>query len=229
MGNWFTRLIWGPDPEPPRPDISRPSPPHAPGLATPEQSVADMTTEMVRNIIYDAKAKGQSGSDELIASILENVHKDISDKVAAGQEFAPSDIALRYLNMYQHIVASAQQQDRQSFSDCDDDGLKSYPVNLVGEQYCGDAPGRCIVGDRVLLVHELGNPYDDEALMAINEQGERLGYVPADSWLRDAVFGEAKGCSAVIRSAANGAKGHVEVVLGVTMDGTEIGERQFDG
>lgn len=80
----------------------------------------------------------------------------------------------------------------------------TYPVPLVGEQHYRAAVDGCSEGDDALVWHESDNPYDDRALAVTDGRGRTLGYVPKDSWLREALFDEGKGCEATILSVEGG-------------------------
>jgi len=102
---------------------------------------------------------------------------------------------------------------------------RSYPVQIVGEQHYQAAIKSMHEGDGVTLWHEPNNPYDDEAIAVTRDDGETLGYIPRDSWLRRALLEEGKGCTATIHTAKAGARGFIELELLVVLDGEPIDER----
>jgi hypothetical protein len=97
-------------------------------------------------------------------------------------------------------------------------GIRRYPVGLVGESHCQEAIRSCRKGQRVQVLHEIGNPYDEQALVVVTETGEKLGYIPLSSWLRGAVHDEEKGCTASIRSTAAGERGRGGAVIEVKLN-----------
>ena len=103
----------------------------------------------------------------------------------------------------------------------------SYLVGLVGTvHYQVELTGRS-AGDPITIEHELDNPYDDGALAAVGPGGETLGYVPRDSWLRDALLERGKGCSAKIEGLQRGESGLIGAVLSVTLTGNEVRQRRY--
>lgn len=80
------------------------------------------------------------------------------------------------------------------------DMSRGYPFGIVGEASYQPAIRRCATGQRVLVLHERNNPYDDFALIVVTGDGETIGYIPKSSWLRDAIHEEGKGCAATIMS-----------------------------
>lgn len=76
---------------------------------------------------------------------------------------------------------------------------KGYTVNLVGEQYFPNGTKGLRVGDTVLLLHELGNPHDANALLAMTESDIALGYIPADSFVRRVLLEDFDGIHAIVR------------------------------
>lgn len=109
---------------------------------------------------------------------------------------------------------------------------KAYPVRLVGTRSYVDAIARARSGDRVAILRERGNPYDAEALVAVNADGETLGYIPRDNWLRRALVDEGRGCRAVVDELVVNlprvGEGSVQMTLFVTLvDNGPIGERDF--
>lgn len=104
---------------------------------------------------------------------------------------------------------------------------RRYKVGLVGESNYQPAIRRCRAGDAVLIVHEIGNPYDDDALAAVDSAGRTIGYIGRDSWLRDAIHDEDRGCRAVIKSIDRSDGGALGVVLDVTLTDDDLGVRNF--
>lgn len=93
---------------------------------------------------------------------------------------------------------------------------QSYPVPLVGEQHRQAAIASCGVGEAVQLLHEPDNPYDSDAIVAICH-GDRIGYVPRDSWVKRAVFKDRKALRAQIKSLNRGERSLVGVVIEVSV------------
>jgi hypothetical protein len=97
-----------------------------------------------------------------------------------------------------------------------------YKTGLVGEQHHRAAVQRCRVGEAVTLMHEQGNPHDPKALAAFSAQGQRIGYIAQDHWLRRAVMEDGQGCSAAIISVAPGQRGFQQIVLEVRLGGPPV-------
>lgn len=100
---------------------------------------------------------------------------------------------------------------------------RGYPVGVVGESNYQHTIRSCREGQRVQVLHEIGNPYDELALVVMTEAGEKLGYIPKSCWLRDAVHEEAKGCGATILSISAGPNG-AGVVIDVELDSDGVEE-----
>ncbi|MDQ2879587.1 MAG: HIRAN domain-containing protein, partial [Pseudomonadota bacterium] len=105
---------------------------------------------------------------------------------------------------------------------------RRYLVGIVGESNYQKEILRCSPGDRVEIVRERGNPYDDLALAVATDDGRTIGYIARDSWLRGAVHQEGKGCEATIKEIRAGGGENLGVVLEVTLIGSGISERQFE-
>jgi hypothetical protein len=120
-----------------------------------------------------------------------------------------------------------------SVSDDDEDlptpgGSRTYPVGIVGEASYQPAIRCCSAGQHVQIVHELGNPYDKNALAVVTESGETLGYIARDCWLQDAIHGERHGCEATIKSVNSADVGNRGLVLDVSVGGSHVPTRQFN-
>ena len=102
-----------------------------------------------------------------------------------------------------------------------------YSAGLVGEQHYARAVGACAVGDPAAIVQEVGNPHDDEALAVVSSGGDTLGYLPRNSWLREAILEEEKGCDVTIAKVVTGQRGFPQIVLGVTLGGDPVGTRDY--
>ncbi len=105
--------------------------------------------------------------------------------------------------------------------------MKIYPLGLVGESNYQAAIADTYVGGVVRICHELGNPYDELALRAENGAGQIIGYVPRNSWLRDAIFGSGRGVAATVREITGGNGQSLGVVINVTLTDDEIPERNY--
>lgn len=103
----------------------------------------------------------------------------------------------------------------------------AYPVGLVGERNYQAAIARCAEGEPVGVLMELDNPYDELAIAVASVRGETIGYIARDSWLRDAVHGEGKGCRATIKSIERGESGHLGVVIEAQLCEGGLDERNF--
>lgn len=75
-----------------------------------------------------------------------------------------------------------------------------YPVGIVGESHYQRAIGQMSEGDAVALLIELDNPYSKTgtSLRVDNLNGDTIGYIADDHWLKNAVVHEKKGCQAVV-------------------------------
>jgi len=104
---------------------------------------------------------------------------------------------------------------------------RTYPVGIVGEASYQTAIRSCAVGQRVRIVHEPDNPYDEFALAVATEDGRTLGYIARDSWLQDAVHEEGKGCEAIIKEISAARRGRLGVVLDVSPSDHGIDTRAF--
>lgn len=105
--------------------------------------------------------------------------------------------------------------------------MDGYPVGLVGERNYQAAIRACRQGQLVHVVHELRNPHDAKALVVMTEAGDKLGYVPRDCWLRDAIHDEDKGCDAMIASVSAGEQGHKGVVIDVVLNPDGVQECEY--
>jgi len=105
---------------------------------------------------------------------------------------------------------------------------RSYPVNLVGESFCQAAIRRCRAGQPVTLWHEFDNEHDRNAIVAVSQQGEKIGYLGRGSWLYKAINEEGEGASAAILSIDT-QYGTSGIVLRVLIDGTPIYKRPARG
>ena len=104
---------------------------------------------------------------------------------------------------------------------------KPYPVGIVGEANYQPAIRRCSAGQRVQILHELGNPYDKHALVVVTEDGDTIGYIARDCWLQDAVHEEGRGCEAVIKEVSTAGAGKLGIVLDVCLSGRGVPTRAF--
>jgi hypothetical protein len=103
----------------------------------------------------------------------------------------------------------------------------NYPCGVVGEQHYMDAIAKVRPGDPVRIVREKGNPFDPHAILVTDASGQALGYLAQDSWLYGSIVGEGQGCTASILSIRDNPKGYQDIALEVSMDGTPLGERQY--
>lgn len=109
------------------------------------------------------------------------------------------------------------------------DEVTSFAVGIVGEANFQPAIRLCAPGDRVDVMHEINNPYDDQALVVVTGGGATIGYIAKSSWLRDAIHDEEQGCEASIRSVQQADGGEfLGVVLDVTLNDDILGARAYD-
>lgn len=102
-----------------------------------------------------------------------------------------------------------------------------YKVGLVGESNYQDAIRGCKPGQRADVLHELGNPYDLDALVVTVGRGAKLGYIPKSSWLRDAIHEEEQGCSARIAAVNSGEDGALGVVIEVSLNNEGVEQCEY--
>lgn len=93
---------------------------------------------------------------------------------------------------------------------------KTFPLGLVGESRCQSAIASLYRGDAVQLLHEADNPADPRAIVVRSPSGEKLGYVPRDSWLTRALLDEGKPVFASVLSIAGDGR-RKGVVIEVTI------------
>lgn len=105
--------------------------------------------------------------------------------------------------------------------------MTSYKVGIVGESNYQPAIRRCEPGDPVRVMHEMGNPHDANALAVMTRTGDTIGYIGRDSWLREALNEQGKGCEAAIRSIATADGGDLGVVLDVTLNEEALDSRSY--
>lgn len=104
---------------------------------------------------------------------------------------------------------------------------EGYAVNLVGEQNYQPAIAFCAVGQEVTLFREIGNPYDECAIVAISASGLPIGYVARDNFVQRVVHEQGEGCAASILNLPTGSRGFTEVVLDVRIGGEALATRPF--
>lgn len=105
--------------------------------------------------------------------------------------------------------------------------MSKYLVGLVGEQNYQAAVSGCRPGEKVLVLHEVGNPFDDFALRVDRQDGSTIGYVPKDNWLKDAVHHSGAGVIAHIKSI-NGDVGQSKgVVIQVELTSSSVHQRPY--
>lgn len=96
-----------------------------------------------------------------------------------------------------------------------------YPVGLVGETNYQPAIKASSIADAVEILHEIGNPHDERALVVKNASGEKIGYIARDCWLQRAIHDESRSCVAVIWSMNEGPHG-LGVVVEVLLEDEEV-------
>lgn len=105
---------------------------------------------------------------------------------------------------------------------------KAYPIRLAGTRSYQRAIARAAEGDAAAVLRENGNPYDPDALVVVDADGETLGYIPRASWLRGALLDEGKGARAAVETVSAGADGVAGVTIAVTLtDDGGVGTRDF--
>lgn len=104
---------------------------------------------------------------------------------------------------------------------------RSYTVNIVGEQFYQDAIAHCAAGERVKLLHEYDNPYDNRAILVEDCRGMPIGHIAKDTWLQRALLDERQGFHASISDVSIGIRGFSEIQLSVTLEGDGIESRSY--
>jgi hypothetical protein len=105
---------------------------------------------------------------------------------------------------------------------------KLYPVGIVGESHCQAAIGRCSEGETVSIFHEIGNPYDELALVVHTRAGEKLGYISRENFVRDVIHEQGMGITATIKSIAMTDAGLFGVVLDVGLCDDPVYVRDYE-
>ena len=104
---------------------------------------------------------------------------------------------------------------------------KTYKLGLVGEKNYQPAIKSARPGEAVTILRERGNPHDDDALIVRCARNKTIGYVARDSWLRDVLLNEGKGCTASIVSIQRNGSPHLGVVLDLSLNNDGIGECRY--
>jgi len=85
----------------------------------------------------------------------------------------------------------------------------------------------CRIGQDVLLIRELANPYEPGAIIAVDHDDFELGYVPKDSWIRDALHEPAARCKARIATIGEEVRGLLSLTIEVQLAGECMRERLY--
>ena len=85
--------------------------------------------------------------------------------------------------------------------------MGTYTLGIVGESHYQDAIRRCRQGDRVVLKREPENPYDENAVAVLRENGEQIGHLSRDhaEWVAR-VIDEGKKVEAKIKRILGGTR-----------------------
>lgn len=95
---------------------------------------------------------------------------------------------------------------------------KQYRCSVSGESFCQDAIARSEDHDPIDLVPDPTNRHDARAVIVRNSRtGEKLGFLPRDNWLKDAMLEQGKPVFARIGEIGEVA-GNFAVVLDVSFD-----------
>ena len=112
-----------------------------------------------------------------------------------------------------------------------DDGepplLWTIPVTLVGQARYQATIRLCRVGQPVSLLREVANPYDSEAIIAVDDDGFDLGYISREAWIRDALCEPGARCTAWITSIDERPRTVLRLTLDVQLAGLVVGERRY--
>lgn len=73
------------------------------------------------------------------------------------------------------------------------------------------------IGNGVRICHEVGNPHDKWAIVAVSSGGKRIGYVPKDNWIQGLIHEEGRSCRASLAELRDVGDGVLAVILDVTI------------
>lgn len=104
--------------------------------------------------------------------------------------------------------------------------MGQYLVGLVGESNYQQSVARLRPGDPIEFEHETSNPHDPLAVRALGPDGEVVGYLARDSWLRELVHDGEPILAAVKQIKGN--RGKRGVVLDVATRGASLRDPEDD-
>lgn len=102
----------------------------------------------------------------------------------------------------------------------------SYTALIAGVSNYQDAIRRCREGDHVYLFHEVDNPHDDHAIVVKTIRGERIGYLPRNDRLGNAIHRYDLGATASILSLHTWS-GPTGVILHAVVNHDPIGKSSY--
>lgn len=77
-------------------------------------------------------------------------------------------------------------------------------------------------GDQIQAYREPDNPFDPDAILLTNARGEKIGYIPRDSFLKDVVHDEGRGFTALVARKRRRDDGETGVILEVEIVDEEL-------
>lgn len=92
-----------------------------------------------------------------------------------------------------------------------------YSVGLAGESKFQPAVKRTKTGEVVTLRLEPFNKFDDQAIAVENSQGETIGYIPADSFIKRIIHLENKPVACHVERIGAGRSGICGVILQIEL------------
>lgn len=142
------------------------------GLTTPLKNNLSSYSAMIESHFLLWLKSADVPLDLLMDSLTDYVTEHQLTNVPIG--LGEQGLAQQLTYVFAHYVNSRIEPDNAL-------GLCLLETYLNGCEYVTtltDAYTRLIAGDRLCIVHEKNNPFDDNALLVATEQGEKLGYIP---------------------------------------------------
>jgi hypothetical protein len=103
---------------------------------------------------------------------------------------------------------------------------KSYLVGITGETEHQPAIERCVIGERVEIIHTADHPVDPLTLVVVSPRKEVLGYIPSNGWLGKRIHQKGLVCDAVIMGIRSPGR---DMPLGVVLNVRLIEDRRHQG
>jgi hypothetical protein len=103
---------------------------------------------------------------------------------------------------------------------------KSYLVGITGETEHQPAIERCVIGERVEIIHTADHPVDPLTLVVVSPRKEVLGYIPSNGWLGKAIHKKGLVCDAIIMGIRSPGR---DMPLGVVLSVQLVEDRCHQG